>query len=126
MLKNMKETSPADPERNSKIKQINKLLIKKFGIPKKNSQPPDALDLIIATILSQNTNDKNSYKAYLNLRNKFKDWEKTRIASLKAIESAIQIAGLGKQKSAAIKNLLNILFENNKKLSLDYLKQSKR
>ena len=56
------------------ILQINKLLIKHFGIPKRQNPLPDPLDTLIATILSQNTNDNNSYKAFNNLKNAFADW----------------------------------------------------
>jgi endonuclease-3 len=59
----------------TKIRTINRLLIKKYGIPGRSKIPPDPVDLLIATILSQNTNDKNSYKAYNNLKDKFNSWE---------------------------------------------------
>lgn len=107
----------------NKISEINKLLVGKFGIPKRNKKLPDPVDLIIATILSQNTNDKNSFKAFQNLKNKFKNWEETTKTDRRKIESIIRVAGLGKQKSAAIKNLLKELMNKNKKISLDYLRK---
>lgn len=51
-----------------KIKKINKLLVKHFGIPKRSKKLPDPINTLIATVLSQNTNDKNSYQAYQNLK----------------------------------------------------------
>ena len=107
-------------ELQKQIKKINKLLINHFGIPKKNEKPPDPLEMIIATILSQNTNDKNSYQAYKNLKNKFKSYEELADAKRASIEKEIKIAGLGKQKSEAIKNLLTDLKEKRKNLSLDF------
>ena len=68
--------------------------------------------MLIATILSQNTNDNNSYKAYQNLIKRFKNWEEVRVAKRTTIEKEIKVAGLGFQKSTAIKNLLDEL--NNK------------
>ena len=62
--------------------------------------------MLIATILSQNTNDNNSYKAYQNLKKRFENWEDARKAKRTSIEKEIKIAGLGFQKSTAIKNLL--------------------
>ena len=105
----------------TKIIQINKLLISFFGVPKKNSTDPDPLDMIIATILSQNTNDTNSYKAYKHHKQKYPDWSALINTPGTKIESIIRVAGLGKQKSAAIKNLITELSNRNKKISLDYL-----
>lgn len=105
----------------TEIEKINNLLIEEFGIPPRSKKLPDPLDLLIATILSQNTNDKNSYRAYENLKEKYPDWSDIIDSDLKEIENTIKIAGLGKQKSAAIKNLVSNLSEKNKKLSLDHL-----
>lgn len=97
----------------NKISQINKLLIKHFGVPPKAKNLPKPIDMLIATILSQNTNDNNSYKAYQNLKKKFKSWEDVRKARRTTIEKEIKIAGLGFQKSTAIKNLLEELFKKD-------------
>lgn len=55
-----------------KINIVNKLLVKQFGIPPRRKELPNSVDMIIATILSQNTNDNNSYKAFQNLKQKYK------------------------------------------------------
>ncbi len=107
----------------SNIKKINKLLIDYFGVPEKNKKMPTPLDMLIATILSQNTNDNNSYKAFNNLRTQFKTWDEVEKLKTKQIENYIKVAGLGKQKSAAIKNVLSTLLKKNGKISLDYLKK---
>lgn len=92
-----------------KIKTINKLLKQRFGTPQRAEELPKPIDMLIATILSQNTNDQNSYKAYQNLRNKYPDWNEANMARRSSIEKEIKIAGLGFQKSTAIKNLLSEL-----------------
>lgn len=96
-------------ESSIKIKRINKLLISKFGIPPRPKDLPKPIDMLIATILSQNTNDQNSYKAYQNLKLKYPTWDEANKARRTSIEKEIKIAGLGLQKSTAIKNLLNKL-----------------
>lgn len=83
----------------------------------------DPLDVLIATILSQNTTDKTSYKAYLNLKKKFKTWKMVMDAPLREIQSAIRVCGLGKQKSISIKNLLLGVFNSRRKLSMEYLRK---
>jgi len=106
----------------NKVKNVNSLLIDYFGVPKRNSILPDPVEMTIGTILSQNTNDNNSYKAYNNLKQKFKTWEAIKDASLSEIENEIKIAGLGKQKSAAIKNFLTSLNKENGEISLEQIK----
>lgn len=106
-----------------KIKLINKLLVKHFGIPERQKKLPNPVDTLIATILSQNTNDKNSYKAYQNLKNKYKNWEEVANSSRTEIEKVIKVAGLGKQKSASIKAVLSSLRKTNSKTNLRYLKK---
>jgi endonuclease-3 len=106
-----------------KIKTINDLLVKHFGIPYRPKRLPNPIDTLIATILSQNTNDKNSYQAYLNLKKKFKSWEELADSPRNKIEQTIRVAGLGKQKSTSIKKFLTTLKKKNNKLNLSYIKK---
>ncbi len=104
-----------------KIEIINKLLIEHFGVPSKAKKLPDPLDTIIGTILSQNTNDNNSYKAYRNLKDNFKTWDELTILKPSQIEKYIKVAGLGKQKSKAIYELLKNLKKTQGKVSLRHI-----
>ena len=109
----------------NKILIIDKCLKKKFDTPKRSKKQPDPVDLLIATILSQNTNDKNSYKAFQNLKEKYPKWEDVAKLRRTRIEKIIKVAGLGKQKSKAIKNLLASLIKEKGKISLDHLSKMK-
>ena len=106
-----------------KIKNINELLIRYFGVPARPKKLPNPIDTLIATILSQNTNDKNSYQAYLNLKRNSKSWSEVASISRSQIEKLIRVAGLGKQKSAAIKTFLSSLQKNNGKIDLHYIRK---
>jgi endonuclease III len=108
-----------------KIKKINKLLINHFGIPVRPKKLPDPLDTLIATILSQNTNDNNSYIAYQNLKQKYKNWEEISNISRSQLEKVIRVAGLGKQKSVAIKTFLSSLKKTNGKIDLNHFNKMK-
>jgi len=108
-----------------KINKINRLLKEAFGIPKRSKKLPDPVDLLIATILSQNTNDKNSYQAYKNIKEKFKNWEEVADLPLKKIERTIKVAGLGKQKSKAIKNFLKTIKDKKKPPSASLARPAK-
>lgn len=105
-----------------KIEKINTLLINHFGIPPRAKKLPTPLDAIIGTILSQNTNDRNSYKAYQNLKDNFRNWNQLAELRPSQIEKYIRVAGLGKQKSKAIYELLQSLKKKNKAISLDYVR----
>jgi endonuclease-3 len=106
-----------------KINKVNKLLVAHFGIPKRPKKLPNPIDTLIATILSQNTNDKNSYQAYLNLKRKYNNWSKLAAVSRTEIEKTIKVAGLGKQKSASIKSFLTTLKKKNGRLNLQFIRK---
>ena len=103
------------------IDKINALLIKEFGIPPRNPNKATPLDTLIGTILSQNTNDNNSFKAYSNLKNSFKNWDEVEKLPLMKLEKIINVAGLGFQKATAIKKVLSYLKREKGSPSLDYL-----
>jgi endonuclease-3 len=103
------------------IKSVDKLLRNQYGVPKRNPNPPDPLDMLIGTVLSQNTNDKNSYQAYKKLKDRYPTWEEAFKARRSSIEKEIKIAGLGLQKSKAIKEILKGLKERYGTLSLGRL-----
>ncbi|MBU0559203.1 MAG: endonuclease III [Bacteroidetes bacterium] len=91
------------------IRRVNTLLIKRFGIPLRPQKLPNPLEMLIATILSQNTNDKNSFRAFENLKTHINDWNELLNLDRVEIENLIKQAGLGKQKSAAIKRTVEYL-----------------
>lgn len=103
-----------------RIQKINSLLSRFYGIPSQSSKIQDPLDVLIGTVLSQNTNDKNSFKAFRNLKEQYSGWEEVASLTQRQLESKIKIAGLGKQKSATILNILRTLKEKGD-YSLQYL-----
>ena len=68
--------------------------------------PADALNSLMLTILSQNTNDNLRDKAYERLRERFPTWEDVLAAPVGTIEKAIKIAGLSHQKAARMQEIL--------------------
>lgn len=112
-----------DRTMQNKIKKVNKLLVAQFGIPPRRKELPDSVDMIIATILSQNTNDKNSYKAFQNLKSKYQSWEELLKVRRTTIEKEIRVAGLGFQKSTAIKNFVKEIFNEQKEITLRHIEK---
>lgn len=67
--------------------------------------------MLIATILSQNTNDKNSHRAYTQLQEKYPTWQEVAEAPVHGIISAIRVGGIANQKSVRIKETLAAIKE---------------
>lgn len=84
-----------------------------------SAEPP--LDLLVRTILSQNTSDRNRDRAYAELRRRFPTWEEVLAAPTSAIMTAIQGAGLHRQRALRLKAVLGRLKEERGSLSLDFL-----
>ncbi|NOH00956.1 MAG: hypothetical protein HND47_02740 [Chloroflexi bacterium] len=80
--------------------QIHETLLKVFGEPIWRNPLP-AVDELVSTILSQNTNDVNRDRAFDALRAKFPTWEAVRDAKEKDVIAAIKPAGLANQKGSA-------------------------
>ena len=107
-------------ERKEKAELISDTLENLLGVPSRGSGG-DVLECLILTILSQNTTDVNRDKGYAELKDRLPTWEDVLRADLKTIESAIRLAGLGKQKSQTIKNFLSWLQTEHGELSLEFM-----
>ncbi len=105
-----------------KINEIIKLLLGEFRDSEPEPSKSDPLDVLIATMLSQNTTDKASYVAFKNLKHDFGSWENVMKAPLKKIQNSIRICGLANQKARSIKKLFKSLYKQNGRLSLDYIR----
>ncbi|KAJ7945917.1 Protein ROS1 [Quillaja saponaria] len=88
-----------------------------------NSEPSESvLDGLVRTVLSQNTTEANSQRAFCSLKSVFPTWEDVLAADSKCIENAIRCGGLAPTKASCIKNVLNCLLEKRGKLCLEYLR----
>jgi endonuclease-3 len=81
------------------------------------------LDILVGTILSQNTNDRNSHRAYERLKKRYASWEEVAALTPSKLEREIKTAGLGKQKSKAILGALRRVIKERGEASLDYLRE---
>lgn len=81
----------------------------------------DPLDELIMTILSQNTSDRNSGRAYRELRRRFPSWRAVLDAPTAEVYEAIKAAGLGNIKAPRIQQALHSVEERTGALSLDHL-----
>jgi endonuclease-3 len=105
-----------------KVRKITLLLEKEYGVPRKEGSG-DLLDILIETILSQNTNDRNRNKAFQRLKMRFPRWKDMLGTKTKSIVSAIRPGGLAEQKAKRIREILSWINEREGKLSLSFLKK---
>ena len=99
---------------------VHQKLLDLYGYPEWRNPLP-ALDELISTILSQNTNDRNRDIAFGNLRQRFPEWEMVRDADVEDIIEAIRTAGLANQKGPRIQNILKQITVENGSLDLSFL-----
>ena len=99
---------------------IHEALLKAFGEPIWRTPLP-AIDELVSTILSQNTNDVNRDRGFNALRAKFPAWEAVRDANAEDVIAAIKPAGLANQKGPRIQQVLRAITEERGSLNLDFL-----
>ncbi|HJZ11413.1 MAG TPA: hypothetical protein VJ521_04645, partial [Acidobacteriota bacterium] len=100
--------------------KIHEKLLGAFGEPVWRNPLP-AIDELVSTILSQNTNDLNRDRAFTALRAKFPTWEEVRDARTEDVINAIRSAGLANQKGPRIQQVLRSITEERGSLNLDFL-----
>ncbi len=106
-----------------KTEEIIAILGKEFRHIKPVISKADPLDILIATMLSQNTTDKTSYRAFMNLKKDFGGWEDVMNSNPTKIKKSIRVCGLANQKALSIKKLLQELNKNFGELSLKRIRK---
>lgn len=86
----------------------------------------DPLDVLIRTIISQNTNDGNRDRAYEALKGRFPDYEAIANCSVEELAEVIRPAGLHRQKAEHIQRLLKELKAEHGAYDVGYLKRLSR
>lgn len=104
----------------SRALQIHVALLQAFGEPVWRNPLP-AIDELVSTILSQNTNDINRDRGFNALRAKLPTWESVRDADSKIVIDAIKVAGLANQKGPRIQQVLRDITTERGSLDLNFL-----
>jgi endonuclease-3 len=100
---------------------VHQKLLQVYGLPVWRVPLP-AVDELVCTILSQNTNDKNRDVAFDALRAYFPSWEAVRDAPEDQVIEAIRPAGLANQKGPRIQSVLRQITAERGELNLEFLK----
>ncbi len=101
------------------LAEIDRRLRVAFGDPPRPRYDP--VELLVRTILSQNTSDRNRDRAYARLRARFPRLEDVLSAPLEEVAAAIRPAGMHRQRAARIQEVLRRLQDERGQLSLAFL-----
>ncbi len=99
---------------------VHHILLDAYGQPTWRDPLP-AIDELVSTVLSQNTNDTNRDRAFHALRKRFSTWEQVRDAEEADVVAAIRPAGLANQKGPRIQQLLRSISAERGILDLNFL-----
>jgi endonuclease-3 len=91
-----------------------------YGSPEPR-QSDGPLAELVQTILSQNTSDVNTERAFASLWSRFGDWQAILAAPTSTVADAIRSGGLAEIKAPRIKGVLESIQGDRGTLSLDFL-----
>jgi endonuclease-3 len=103
-----------------KTKELIKRLDNHYGL-KEWSRWREPVGELVRTILSQNTTDKNSLKAYADLQEAYPTWEDILLAEEADIANVIRSGGLANTKAKKIKKALAEIKKHHGSIDLEFL-----
>lgn len=106
---------------DQKALTVHSLLVDEYGHHERQPHR-DGVSELVRTILSQNTSDVNSDRAFARLRERFPRWEDLLDADTEEIVEAIRPGGLAEIKAPRIKDALQTIVDEHQKLDLGFLK----
>ena len=81
------------------------------------------VDILVETILSQNTSNANSSAGFRRLRRRFRSWNQVMNAAVEEVEKCIRISGLSRVKAPRIQSILRQIKADQGKIDLEFLKE---
>ena len=117
------KSKPKRPKKNALTPaRIIELLDGEYGtLPWRPAGDPIAE--LVLTLLSQNTSDSNSGRAFIRLLNEFPDYESLLDADVKKIEKAIQPGGLAPTKAPRMQAMLREVWSRRGDFDLTFLQE---
>lgn len=109
----------------AKAARVEALLTAAYGerIWRAGNYSEDIVGALVATVLSQNTSDLNSGRAYTSLKAAFPGgWDDVRTANVSRVAEAIKSGGLANIKAPRIQAILQDIFERNGYTDLDHIR----
>ena len=104
---------------NEKANACIRILEELYGVPKVDEIDP--VDLLVMTILSQNTSDTNSLRAFGQLKSAYTDYEDILVAKVEDVADEIRTGGLAEIKARRIKETLQKIKKDAGAITLGFL-----
>ncbi len=102
------------------LETVTNALEDRYGVPV-HTPYRDVVASLVGTILSQNTSDVNSGRAFMSLRERFTTWPDVARARATSIEAAIRSGGLARTKSVRIRAILRDIEKQTGSIDLSFL-----
>src|SRR5947199_6382377 len=103
-----------------RLKTILRRLTREYG-PRPWKCWGKGIDVLVDTILSQNTSAANSDAGYRQLRRRFRSWNQVAAATVDEIERHIRVSGLSRMKAPRIQQILRQIKADVGKIDLQHL-----
>jgi endonuclease-3 len=107
--------------RRSRVRDILKLLEHVRGERPTITRCYNCLDVLIESILAQNTNMVNANRGYRQLRRAFGSWTQVMLAPVDEVQRHIAVCGLARMRARRIQSILRRIRERHGKLDLQSL-----
>lgn len=104
-----------------RMNRLLDLLRKAYG-PRPWQHWGKGVEVLVETILSQNTSAANSLAGYKRLRRRFRTWNQVAYGPEAEVEKAIRISGLSRIKAPRIQTILRQIHDDRGKIDLEFLK----
>lgn len=112
-------------ELKAKAARVEAALTEAYGarVWRAENHLDDVLGALVATVLSQNTSDLNSGRAYASLKLAFPGgWDDVRTASVTDVADAIRAGGLANIKAPRIQAILQDVYDRSGQTDLDHIR----
>jgi len=110
----------------AKLVRVEEKLDAAYGVQvwRADAHSTDLVGALVATVLSQNTSDLNSGRAYASLKKAFPGgWDKVRTAPVTAVAEAIRSGGMANMKAPRIQAILQDIYDSIGHTSLDHIRE---
>jgi len=112
------------PPSPATIREIHRRLAKRFG-PLDPPRTWDPVEELVLTVLSQNTSDLNSGRAFDELRHRYPTWEALAAASPSKVADAIRSGGLANIKAPRILAILREIADRQEgRIDLEWMREA--
>ena len=104
----------------ARVRRILRLLEQAHGRPSRGGRG-SGVDVLVGTILSQNTSNANSSAGYARLTERFATWDAAADARVSTIERCIRVSGLSRIKAPRIRRILRRIRSDRGEIDLEFL-----